>query len=82
MSSDSNHVLVKAAEARRVLGGISHPHLIKIEKLNSKFPRPIWMHGTRFYWLDQIHAYIESCADNPRPHVSTNLRPRRARNAA
>ena len=77
----SDHVLIKAAEARRVLGNMSRPHFLKIEANDPRFPKVVWMHGARFYWLDELHAYIAACAKDGPPPVNRNLRPRRKRAA-
>ena len=76
--SDSNHVLVKSAEQRRVLGGISRPHHLKLLKIDPDFPEPVWIQGTRFFWLDKTLDYIALCQKRGAPIKPDLRRKRRA----
>ena len=72
--SDANHVLIRNRRTREVLGVISRPHLIKLERTDPRFPRPVWISGEKFYWHDEILKFIDACAGAPPPPKNPNLR--------
>lgn len=51
--------LITAAEARRLLGGISAPTLWRRMRFDPRFPRPIQMHRRNYFRPEEIAAYVE-----------------------
>ena len=52
----------------------ARPHLIKLERTDPRFPRPVWISGEKFYWHDEILKFIDACASAPPPPKNLNLR--------